>query len=658
MASEQLSLTAPEPVARSPWQRWTGFWFPAADPTTLGFIRVCTGLLVLYIHLTYSADLQRFFGKHAWYAQESVKRERTEYPWQASPFLSWDPQEVVSAKLPDFPHRRKAVVNFIRDLPVEDVPRRESIKFLSRVADTTNPDAPVVILRWFSGIGTNIDVRDRYLAALVAGRGSAPGGVGANAYYLSRIPDGLLAYPAAEREKLADEIRAFWAVLPAPEQAPTAEKARIAEQSREYVLNHLLEMPLAVRRSFVQFLETLPTNAAEREQRINYLDYWNNEPERAVRIGHVIFSVWFHVSDPTQMALIHVGCLLVMVLFTLGLFTRVTSVLTWLAVLGYIHRTQHILFGMDTMMNILLFYLMIGNSGAALSIDRLIARYRAARASLRRSGTLDAPTRAFLACPPPSTGAGFGLRLIQVHFCFIYVAAGLAKLKGGAWWDGRAFWDVVVNPEFTMLQYQWYEQSLRAVASIKPVYHAMASGGVWVTLFIEIAGPFLLWTRLRWLVIFLATLMHAIIGVLMGLNLFELLMIVMLLAFLPDAVIRDRFRGGPDLSKLWFAFGGSAQSSRAAALTVALDTENQVSLAPDASLSTPAVSGSDGKKVSGSDGVRVLFGSVRLLAMLSFVLWIPGVKRLLTKLLFPAPVSAPPNPPSTVAKPSAPAAAS
>ena len=27
--------------------------------------------------------------------------------------------------------------------------------------------------------------------------------------------------------------------------------------------------------------------------------------------------------------------------------------------------------------------------------------------------------------------AGFALRLIQVHFCFIYMAAGLSKLKGG-----------------------------------------------------------------------------------------------------------------------------------------------------------------------------------------------------------------------------------
>ena len=313
-------------------------------------------------------------------------------------------------------------------------------------------------------------------------------------------------------------------------------------------------MTQEVRRSFVEFLLTLPADKAARDQRIDYLDYWNNEPEKSIRTGHNIFSVWFHVTDPTQMALIHAGVLVVITLFTLGLFTRVTSVIVWIAVVGYIHRTQQVLFGMDTMMNILLFYLMIGNSGAALSLDRLIARYRAVRASLRRTGAIDTPTRAFLATPPPSKSAGFAIRLIQIHFCIIYAAAGLSKLKGGAWWNGQACWDVMVNPEFTLMQYEWYEKMLRKFVEIKPLYYLMIVFGVWSTLFVEIAGPFLMWTRLRWLIIFLASAMHAAIGVLMGLNLFELLMMVMLVAFLPDGVIRDRFRGGADLAKLAFAF--------------------------------------------------------------------------------------------------------
>ncbi len=641
MASALTPDTAPEPVERSPWQRWVGFWFPAADPTTLGFMRICTGLLVLYIHLAYSVDLQQFFGKQGWYSWHLVEKERQEYPWRVSPFLSWDPQPAVSAPVPDFPHRRKPVVDFMYNLPAEKGRRQESLRFLVRLAGYDNADAAVIVIAWFQKMGTTVEMRDRYLKALVAGRTTAP--TDGASYFLAHTPDGLLALPQADREQLANEVKAFWAVLPDDQIA------------RTYVLNHLAEMGFESRRSFVEFLDTLPADEAARKKRIAYLDYWNAEPERAVRTGHMIFSVWFHVTDPTQMALVHVGVLLLIAVWTLGLFTRITSVLVWLAIVGYIHRTQQVLFGMDTMMNILVFYLMVGNCGAALSLDRLVARYRAARASLRRTGTIDPATRAFLACPPPSTGAGFGLRLIQVHFCFIYVAAGLAKLKGAAWWNGQAFWDVVVNPEFTLMQYQWYEDWLRATASIKPVYYLMAAGGCWFTLFIEIAGPFLLWTRLRWLIIFLASLMHAIIGVMMGLNLFELLMIVMLLAYLPDAVVRDRFRGGPGLAKLAFAFGAAPTSARAAALVVAADTEAQVTLIPEAALAVPTVTDPTGKKVSGADGVTALFRSVRLLSIVSFVLWVPGVRGLLAKRLFPPPASAqaPPAP-----QPPAPTAAS
>jgi len=303
------------------------------------------------------------------------------------------------------------------------------------------------------------------------------------------------------------------------------------------------------------------------------------------------------------------------------------------------------LFGMDTMMNILIFYLMIGNSGAALSVDRLIARYRATRASLRRSGTIDANTRAFLAYPPPSANAGFALRLIQVHFCFIYMAAGLSKLKGQAWWNGQAFWDVIANPEFTLMPYSWYEGSLRRIASVKAFYFTMNVFAVWTTLFVEIASPFLLWTRLRWLMILLATAMHAVIGVLMGLNLFELLMIVMLIAFFPDRVIRDRFRGGLDLMRLVLTYNPQNQKhAQVVALAVAADIDNQIAFEADKNAAVVSVSpGTDGKSPeTGQSALLSLFQHLRLTSVLGFVLWVPGIKALLTNRLFPvakAPVS-------------------
>jgi hypothetical protein len=623
MAAEMLPTTSPEPTHRSPWQRWVGFWFPASDPTTLGFARVVVGLLVLYTHLAYSLDLQSFFGKHGWYSAEFVQRERTQYPWQVSPFWNWDPQEVVPARVPDFPHRRKAVMDYIRGLPEEEAKRKQSLEFLRKLVSSDNPEHPLFAMRWFQEMGLFEERRERFLAVLLGA--TMPNEREAN-YINSVTPSFLISLPEAERRQIANDVRAFWASLPLN---------RSDSSDREYVLDHILELSPEYRKAFVMFLYNLPTDRAERDKKVDYLEYWNNEREKTIRVGHNIFSVWFHITDPTQMAVVHGAILFSMLLFTLGLFTRVTSVIVWIAVVGYIHRTQQVLFGMDTMMNVLVFYLMIGNSGAALSLDRVIARYRAARASLARHGFIDAATQAFLNAPPLSRSAGFSLRLIQVHFCFIYVAAGFSKLKGAAWWNGNAIWDVMVNPEFTLMQYEWYEKSIRAFASIKPLYHTTIILSSWGTLFIEIAGPFLLWTRLRWLIILIATAMHAAIGVLMGLNLFELLMVVMLVCFMPDYVIRDRLRGSANWLKLKFAYNPtSPQSVRAAALAVAVDIENQVTLVPEPAGSAPAFIDATGQRQSGEAAVKPFWKSLRLLSPFAWLLLLPGVKSRCAKRLF------------------------
>ena len=44
---------------------WNRFWFTPADPINLGMIRILTGLVLLWIHLTTLPDLLRFIGPHA-----------------------------------------------------------------------------------------------------------------------------------------------------------------------------------------------------------------------------------------------------------------------------------------------------------------------------------------------------------------------------------------------------------------------------------------------------------------------------------------------------------------------------------------------------------------------------------------------------------------
>ncbi len=603
------------PTGRTAWQRWTGFWFTPQDPVTLGFMRIITGLLILYIHLAYSLDFQAFFGNRGWWAHEYAERERKELPAQIGDFWSWD-ENKAGPRLPDAPHRRQAVLEFVKisaEMPPAE--RKHALRLLDRLAKDEVGAYSQVTLNYLGRLGTLDRTWDASLNYLVEEKWPE---VGPNE------PEPLRIYPPPEwmsgnwkkegtdsRTEVADEIRSFRKLLPKD------------PDSRKYVYHHFAELNRSYRRAFVDFLEKMPSDPTERAQIIAYLDYWNTDPRDADTRGAPIFSVWFHITDPTEMAVMHAAMLVVFFLFTIGFCTRVMAVLTWFAILSYIQRSVHVLFGQDTMMNILVIYLMIGNSGAALSVDRLIARYRATKASLARSGTIDAATRAFLAAAPLSSGAGFGIRLVQIHFCFIYLASGLSKLKGSPWWNGTAFWDVMVNPEFTLMRYQWFESLIRGWASLKPLYYLIITISCWFTLALEISFAFLVWTRMRIVLLWAAILLHALIGVLMGLNLFELMMMVMLLAYFPPGVIRDRLKGSPDLPKLAYSFDpANPESARGAALIEAVDVEGQVNMEPK-------------KGATPTSNVSTLFTNLRLLRPVRWVLWIPGMKALLSSRLFP-----------------------
>src|SRR5262245_19554992 len=59
---------------------WDRFWFDPVRPTSLGLIRIFTGLIVLYVHLLYSFQLYEFFGKDAWLNLDTINAVRREAP--------------------------------------------------------------------------------------------------------------------------------------------------------------------------------------------------------------------------------------------------------------------------------------------------------------------------------------------------------------------------------------------------------------------------------------------------------------------------------------------------------------------------------------------------------------------------------------------------
>src|SRR6185437_10071888 len=97
--------------------------------------------------------------------------------------------------------------------------------------------------------------------------------------------------------------------------------------------------------------------------------------------------------------LAHTTSMVVLALFTVGLWTRATSILALVVAISYAQRVPAALFGLDQINVMLTLYLTLGDCGRALSIDRWVA--------WRREG--DGPSRA-----APSVAANFGIRLIQV----------------------------------------------------------------------------------------------------------------------------------------------------------------------------------------------------------------------------------------------------
>src|SRR5439155_18566055 len=164
-------------------------------------------------------------------------------------------------------------------------------------------------------------------------------------------------------------------------------------------------------------------------------------PSKAYAQGYFAWSIFFNLASPAWIWAAHLACLLIFFLLTIGFCTRVVAVLAWLAAQSYIQRSPISLYGQDTILNFALFYLMIGPSGAALSVDRLIERYAKtwrvlrARSSPRKGSTLRPEDDTLELGPPaPSISANLALRLLQVHICIVYLASGLSKLQGPSWW--------------------------------------------------------------------------------------------------------------------------------------------------------------------------------------------------------------------------------
>lgn len=142
-------------------------------------------------------------------------------------------------------------------------------------------------------------------------------------------------------------------------------------------------------------------------------------------------------SDPTALRVFYGVSLAVLLLFTLGVYPRLTAVLTWLVV-GSFTANPHLEYEGDALLLILALYLMVGyvltgQREPGLSWSARLLGPRLAWPLGRLLG--GARGEAW-----PSVGANLAVRLLQVHFAIVMVVSGLHKLQFGDWWAGVALW--------------------------------------------------------------------------------------------------------------------------------------------------------------------------------------------------------------------------
>jgi hypothetical protein len=241
-----------------------------------------------------------------------------------------------------------------------------------------------------------------------------------------------------------------------------------------------------------------------------------------IRGGSASFLDLF--SSPAELMAVHVVGLAVLILFTLGFWSRLTSILALAVVLSDIHRGPMLTSQFEPVLTMVMCYLCLGPAGASWSLDRLLTRRRATTAL----------ARAAAGSYPPSWAATVSVRLIQVHLAMLMATMGGAKLFGATWWVGSAVWWLASRPESRLVDLTGLGEYL-----INFWTHAIVA--------VELGFPILIWfPLLRPLVLAVAAVIWISLAILTGQITFALMMLVASLSYCSPACLRGCCRNAAD----------------------------------------------------------------------------------------------------------------
>jgi hypothetical protein len=185
------------------------------------------------------------------------------------------------------------------------------------------------------------------------------------------------------------------------------------------------------------------------------------------------------------------------ILLTVGLFTRINSVIVFVCLTSIHQRNLFITHGGDTFLRLAGFFLMFAPAGAALSLDRLLRIRGYCFSIVAGRGRPALHWRAFFFAPVPPQRP-WAQRMIQIQLSLLYFAAFCSKVKSPAWLDGSA------------LYYIYHLDSFRRFAV--PAWllgPTMLKLGSWSAIAVEFSLGVLIWVKdLRYILLALGLLFH------------------------------------------------------------------------------------------------------------------------------------------------------
>ena len=241
-----------------------------------------------------------------------------------------------------------------------------------------------------------------------------------------------------------------------------------------------------------------------------------------------------HLNTATELNVAHWIGVAILLLFTIGLFSRITAVLGLIVTLSYIHRGPMLTSEIEPVLAMIQFYLCLGPCGARLSVDRVLA-LRAAQN--KPASEKDPGEQKFFS-------ATLATRLIQVHLCLIVAMMGLAKLAGPGqlsagpeWYDpwgtGEAVWWLLARPQSGMFDTLGFLRD----------YPKLIAAWTHVIVLFELAFPILVWNRLaRPLMLGLALVVWSSLALISGLWVMYALLMVACLSFIEPTLLDRWFK--------------------------------------------------------------------------------------------------------------------